>query len=164
LRGAARDLRLGSGLTANRKNLPNASELYPAFDWVSRSSRPALCYRPLLAFPLSFFNVRVTQLEPRTLHQPEKLTELPVPPHRTSHRSRITSRSTLGTQCYTRIAPWSTLSTLCWSRITPCSTLAAFDRTRIAPHPISGVAPDTACATLDTWRYALNPDRSVLAT
>jgi hypothetical protein len=34
LRGAARDLRLGSGLTANRKNLPYASELYLAFDSV----------------------------------------------------------------------------------------------------------------------------------
>jgi len=32
LRGAARDLRLGSGLTANRINLPYASELYPAFN------------------------------------------------------------------------------------------------------------------------------------
>ena len=29
---AARDLRSGSGLTANRINLPNASELYPAFN------------------------------------------------------------------------------------------------------------------------------------
>jgi hypothetical protein len=34
LRGAARDLRLGSGLTANRKNRLNASELYLAFDLV----------------------------------------------------------------------------------------------------------------------------------
>ena len=32
LRGATRDLRSGSGLTANRKNLPYASELYPAFN------------------------------------------------------------------------------------------------------------------------------------
>jgi hypothetical protein len=32
LRGAARDLRLGSGLTANRINLPYASELYLAFN------------------------------------------------------------------------------------------------------------------------------------
>jgi hypothetical protein len=47
---SACDQRLGSGLTANRKNLLNASELYPAFDWASRSPRPALCYRPLLAF------------------------------------------------------------------------------------------------------------------
>jgi hypothetical protein len=46
---AARDLRSGSGLTANRINLPNASELYPAFDFTSRSPRPALCYRPSLA-------------------------------------------------------------------------------------------------------------------
>ena len=51
LRGAARDLRWGSGLTANRKNLPNASELYLAFDISSCSPRPALCYRPLLALP-----------------------------------------------------------------------------------------------------------------
>ncbi|MFZ0143984.1 MAG: hypothetical protein WAL08_06480, partial [Candidatus Sulfotelmatobacter sp.] len=72
LRAAARDLRLGSGLTANRTNLPNASELCLAFDWVSRSSRPALCYRPLLAFPLRFSTLRVTSLEPRTPHQPEK--------------------------------------------------------------------------------------------
>jgi len=40
---AARDLRSGSGLTANRKNHPNASELYPAFDLVfSFSSTSAL--------------------------------------------------------------------------------------------------------------------------
>jgi hypothetical protein len=32
LAGAARDLRLGSGLTANRINLPYASELYLAFN------------------------------------------------------------------------------------------------------------------------------------
>jgi hypothetical protein len=37
----ARDLRSGSGLTANRKNLPNASELYPAFDVSSCSPQPA---------------------------------------------------------------------------------------------------------------------------
>jgi hypothetical protein len=78
LRDAARDLRSGSGLTANRKNLPNASELYLAFDWASRSSRPALCYRPLLAFPPHFAMLRVTQLEPRTLHQPEKLKKLAI--------------------------------------------------------------------------------------
>jgi hypothetical protein len=46
--------RSGSGLTANRKNLPNASELYPAFDVSSCSPRPALCYRPLLALPSHF--------------------------------------------------------------------------------------------------------------
>jgi hypothetical protein len=57
LRGAARDLHSGSGLTANRINLPNASELYLAFDWVSRSPRPALGYRPLLALPASLFSV-----------------------------------------------------------------------------------------------------------
>jgi hypothetical protein len=76
LRVAARDLCSGSGLTANRTNLPNASELCLAFDWASRSSRPALCYRPLLAFPPHFAMLRVTQLEPRTLHQPEKLKKL----------------------------------------------------------------------------------------
>jgi len=71
LRGAARDLHSGSGLTANRTNLPNASELYPAFDWASRSPRPALGYRPLLALPPRFSAWRVTSLEPRTPHQPE---------------------------------------------------------------------------------------------
>jgi hypothetical protein len=76
LRVAARDLCSGSGLTANRTNLPNASELCLAFDWASRSPRPALCYRPLLAFPPHFAMLRVTQLEPRTLHQPEKLKKL----------------------------------------------------------------------------------------
>jgi hypothetical protein len=35
---APRDLRLGSGLTANRKNLPYASELYLAFNVASRFS------------------------------------------------------------------------------------------------------------------------------
>jgi len=44
LRGAARDLRLGSGLTTNWTNLSNASELYLAFNISSRSPRPALCY------------------------------------------------------------------------------------------------------------------------
>jgi hypothetical protein len=51
---AACDLRSGSGLTANRINLPNASELYPAFDWASRSPRPALCYRPLRTLLVAF--------------------------------------------------------------------------------------------------------------
>ena len=63
-------------LTANRINLLNASELYPAFDWVPRSPRPALCYRPLLAFSPHFAMLRVTQLEPRTPHQPAKLKKL----------------------------------------------------------------------------------------
>src|SRR4029077_20421009 len=54
LRDGSCDLRSGSGLTANRKNLPNASELYPAFDVSSCSPRPALCYRPLLALPGHF--------------------------------------------------------------------------------------------------------------
>jgi hypothetical protein len=76
LRAAARDLCSGSGLTANRTNLPYASELYLAFNWASRSPRPALCYRPLLAFPRHFAMLRVTQLEPRTPHQPEKLKKL----------------------------------------------------------------------------------------
>ena len=52
LRDGSCDLRSGSGLTANRKNLPNASELYPAFDVSSCSPRPALCNRPLLALPV----------------------------------------------------------------------------------------------------------------
>ena len=75
---AARDLRSGSGLTANRINLPYASELYPAFNSSSRSPRPALCYRPLPALLLSpFCNVqKVTGFEPRTPHQPEKLKKL----------------------------------------------------------------------------------------
>ena len=76
LRGAARDLHSGSGLTANRINLPNASELYPAFNWVSRSSRPALSYRPLLALRPHFSARTVTSLEPRTPHQPDKLKKL----------------------------------------------------------------------------------------
>ena len=41
LRAAARDLRLGSGLTANRINLPYASELYLAFNissWFASTS------------------------------------------------------------------------------------------------------------------------------
>jgi hypothetical protein len=54
LRAFARDLRSGSGLTANRINLPYASELYPAFNFSSCSPRPALCYRPLLALPAHF--------------------------------------------------------------------------------------------------------------
>jgi len=54
LREGSCDLRSGSGLTANRKNLPNASELYPAFDVSSCSPQPALCNRPLLALPIHF--------------------------------------------------------------------------------------------------------------
>ena len=73
---AARDLHSGSGLTANRINLPNASELYPAFNWVSRSPRPALSYRPSLALRPRFSAWTVTSLEPRTPHQPEKLKKL----------------------------------------------------------------------------------------
>ena len=76
LAGAARDLRLGSGLTANRINLPYASELYPAFNIASRSPRPALCYRPLPALLLNLAIKKVTRLEPRTPHQPEKLKKL----------------------------------------------------------------------------------------
>jgi len=63
LRGATRDLRLGSGLTANRKNLPYASELYPAFNISSRSPRPALCIRPLLALLPNLAIRKVTSLE-----------------------------------------------------------------------------------------------------
>jgi hypothetical protein len=44
-------LYLGSGLTANWINLFNALGLYIAFDNVSCSPRPALCYRPLPTFP-----------------------------------------------------------------------------------------------------------------
>jgi hypothetical protein len=76
LRGAARDLSSGSGLTANRINLPYASELYPASGISSRSPRPALCYRPLPALHLSLAADVVTWLEPRTRHQPEKLKKL----------------------------------------------------------------------------------------
>src|SRR6266851_8551615 len=73
---AAHDLRSGSGLTANRINLPNASELYPAFDRSSRSPRPALCYRPSPALLPHLAIRKVTGLEPRTPHQPEKLKKL----------------------------------------------------------------------------------------
>jgi hypothetical protein len=73
LRAAARDLRLGSGLTANRINLPYASELYLAFNISSRSPRPALCYRPLLTLLPNLAIRKVIPLEPRTPHQPEKL-------------------------------------------------------------------------------------------
>ena len=74
---AARDLRSGSGLTANRINLPNASELYPAFDFASRSPRPALSYRPLLTLLFYILQCeKVIALEPRTPHQPEKLKKL----------------------------------------------------------------------------------------
>ena len=69
--------------------------LYPAFDWVSCSPRPALCYRALLALlrascsscspdrwlpniPTFRYCLlpKVTALDPRTLHQPEKLQKL----------------------------------------------------------------------------------------
>ena len=74
---AARDLRSGSGLTANRINLPNASELYPAFDFASRSPRPALSYRPSLTLLFYILQCeKVIALEPRTPHQPEKLKKL----------------------------------------------------------------------------------------
>src|SRR5579862_2931109 len=42
----------------------------------SRSPRPALCYRPLPALPPHLAMLRVTWLEPRTPHQPEKLKKL----------------------------------------------------------------------------------------
>ena len=77
LRASTRDLHSGSGLTANRTNLLHASELYPAFDFSPRSPRPALSYRPLLALlRLHLAMPKVTALEPRTLHQPEKLQKL----------------------------------------------------------------------------------------
>jgi hypothetical protein len=76
LRGTARDLRLGSGLTANRINLPYASELYLAPTFLLRSPRPALCYRPLLTLCSNLAIRTVTPLEPRTPHQPEKLKKL----------------------------------------------------------------------------------------
>src|ERR1700727_2602467 len=74
----ARCVRSSLGLRAHRQpDKPTQRlELYPAFDWASRSPRPALCYRPLLAFPRSLFSGRVTSLEPRTPHQPEKLKKL----------------------------------------------------------------------------------------
>ena len=40
------------------------------------SPRPALCYRPLLAFLPNLAARKVTSLEPRTPHQPEKLKKL----------------------------------------------------------------------------------------
>jgi hypothetical protein len=77
LRGAARDLRLGSGLTANRKNLPYASELYPAFNISSRfSSTSALLIDPCLPSFSTLRSEKVTSLEPRTPHQLEKLKKL----------------------------------------------------------------------------------------
>src|SRR5271168_2198288 len=76
LRATARDLRLGSGLTANRINLPYASELYLAPTFLLRSPRPALCYRPLLTLLPNLAIRKVTPLEPRTPHQPEKLKKL----------------------------------------------------------------------------------------
>jgi hypothetical protein len=72
LRFAACDLRSGSGLTANRKNLPYASELYPAFDFLLVLLDQRFAIRPLLALP-AHFHERVTALESRARHQPEKL-------------------------------------------------------------------------------------------
>jgi len=67
---------LGSGLTANRKNLPYASELYPAFDVSSLfSSTSALLIDPCSP-SFSPCGKKVTKLEPRTPHQPEKLKKL----------------------------------------------------------------------------------------
>ena len=73
MRVATCDLSSGSGLTANRINQSNASGLYLAFDGCSCSSRPARCYRPLLTFSFHPCGSRAILLEPRTLHQPEKL-------------------------------------------------------------------------------------------
>jgi hypothetical protein len=44
--------------------------------WSSCSPQPALCYRPLLALCPNLAATTVTTLEPRTLHQPEKLKKL----------------------------------------------------------------------------------------
>ena len=76
MRVSPRDLRLGSGLTANRINLPYASELYLAPTFLLRSPRPALCYRPLLTLLPNLAIRKVIALEPRTPHQPEKLKKL----------------------------------------------------------------------------------------
>ena len=58
MRVATRDHCSGSGLTANRINLLNASGLYPAFDSGSCSPRPALCYRPSPTLLLSFLRTQ----------------------------------------------------------------------------------------------------------
>jgi hypothetical protein len=76
LRGPPRDLRLGSGLTANRINLPYASELYLAFNISSSfASTSALLIDPCSP-SFSPRGEKVTVLEPRTPHQPEKLKKL----------------------------------------------------------------------------------------
>jgi hypothetical protein len=67
---------LGSGLTANRINLSNASGLYLALDMGSGFASTSASLRPLLT--LSAFILRccrVILLEPRTPHQPGKTWE-----------------------------------------------------------------------------------------
>ena len=76
LAGAARDLRLGSGLTANRINLPYASELYPAFNISSRFSSTSVLPLTLAYPPSQSCDQESDSLEPRTPHQPEKLKKL----------------------------------------------------------------------------------------
>jgi hypothetical protein len=61
------------GSPSNRINQSNASGLYLAFELCSCSPRPARCYRPLLTFSFHPCGSRAISLEPRTLHQPEKL-------------------------------------------------------------------------------------------
>jgi hypothetical protein len=65
LRVAARDLCLGSGLTANRKNLAYASELYPAFNISSRFSSTNALPVLLRAIYLNLAAKTVSSLESR---------------------------------------------------------------------------------------------------
>jgi len=65
LAGAARDLRLGSGLTANRINLPYASELYPAFNISSRFSSTSVLPLTLAHPPSQSCDQESDSLEPR---------------------------------------------------------------------------------------------------
>jgi hypothetical protein len=67
---------LGSGLTANGKNLFNASGLYIAFDFLPVLLDQRLAIDPCWPSLLTLRFERVTLLEPRTLHQPGKLKKL----------------------------------------------------------------------------------------
>ncbi len=74
LRGATSDLCLGSGLTANRTNLFNASGLYLPLTCVHVRLNQHLAIRPLLTLPVPDLATRkVISLEPRTPRQPGKL-------------------------------------------------------------------------------------------
>ena len=83
------------GLPPTGQTSSTPAGLYPAFNWVSCSPRPALCYRASLALPRSSCFSRspdcwlpsapafsycrmpkVTSLDPRTPHQPVKLQKL----------------------------------------------------------------------------------------